>query len=90
MHRIVAVVLTITMYLSCMPVTDAYAATTKEKLEQAEKEQEKVKGKLEETEENIAGMENQKSALQTKLSELNEDLTAVSDKLAYLEEQIDD
>ena len=90
MHRIVAVVLTITMYLSCMPVTDAYAATTKEKLEQAEKEQEKVKGKLEETEENIAGMENQKSALQTKLSELNEDLTAVSDKLAYLEEQIDE
>ena len=47
MHRFVAVFLTITMYLSCMPVTDAYAATTKEKLEQAEKEQAEVKGKLE-------------------------------------------
>lgn len=90
MHRLVAVILTITMYLSCMPVTDAYAATTKEKLEQAEKEQAEVKGKLQETEQNIAGMENEKSALQTKLSKLNEDLTAVSDKLADLEEQIDD
>lgn len=90
MHRIVAVILTITMYLSCMPVTDAYAATTKEKLEQAEKEQAEVKDKLEATEENIAGMESEKSALQTKLSQLNEDLTAVSDKLADLEEQIDD
>lgn len=90
MHRFVAVILTITMYLSCMPVTDAYAATTKEKLEQAEKEQAEVKGKLEATEQNIAGMENEKSALQTKLSKLNEDLTAVSDKLADLEEQIDD
>ncbi len=90
MHRFVAVILTITMYLSCIPVTDAYAATTKEKLEQAEKEQAEVKGKLEATEQNIAGMENEKSALQTKLSQLNEDLTAVSDKLADLEEQIDD
>lgn len=88
-HRIVAVILTITMYLSCMPVTDAYAATTKEKLEQAQKDQAEVKDRLEETEENIASMEDQKSALQIKLSELNEDLTAVSDKLAYLEEQID-
>lgn len=90
MHRFVAVILTITMYLSCMPVTDAYAATTKEKLEQAEKQQAEVKGKLEDTQENIAGMESEKSALQTKLSKLNEDLTAVSDKLADLEEQIDD
>lgn len=90
MHRIVAVILTITMYLSCVPVTDAYAATTKEKLEQAEKEQAEVKGKLEETEQNIAGMENEKSALQTKLSQLNSDLTAVSEKLEDLENQIDD
>lgn len=90
MHRIVAVILAITMYLSCVPVTDAYAATTKEKLEQAEKEQAEVKGKLEETEQNIAGMENEKSALQTKLSQLNSDLTAVSDKLEDLENQIDD
>lgn len=70
LHRIVAVILTVTMYMSCMPVTDAYAATTKEKLEQAQKEQEEVKGKLEQTEQNIAGMESQKSELQTKLNQL--------------------
>lgn len=90
LHRIIAVILTITMYLSCMPVTDAFAATTKEQLEQAEKEQAEVKGKLEETQQNIAGMESEKSELQTKLNQLNNDLTAVSEKLEDLEDQIED
>ena len=90
LHRVVAVILTITMYLSCVPVTDAYAATTKEKLEQAEKEQAEVKGKLEQTEQNIAGMESEKSELQTKLNQLNNDLTAVSEKLEDLENQIEE
>lgn len=89
LHRIVAVILTITMYLSCVPVTDAYAATTKEKLEQAEKEQAEVKDKLEQTEQNIAGMESEKSELQTKLNQLNNDLTAVSEKLEDLESRIE-
>lgn len=90
LHRIVAVILTITMYLSCMPVTDAFAATTKEQLEQAERAQAEVKDKLEETEQNIAGMESEKSELQTKLNQLNNDLTAVSEKLEDLENQIKD
>ena len=77
------------MYLSCMPVTDAFAATTKEKLEQAQKEQAEVKDKLEETESNIAGMESEKSELQTKLNQLNSDLTAVSERLEDLEKQIE-
>lgn len=89
LHRILAVILTITMYLSCMPVTDAFAATTKEKLEQAEKEQAEVKNKLEATEQNIAGMESEKSELQTKLNQLNNDLTAVSEKLEDLEDKIE-
>lgn len=90
LHRITAVVLTITMYLSCMPVTDAYAATTKEQLEQAQKEQEEVKDKLEQTEQNIAGMETQKTQLQTKLDELNDNLAAVGERLEELEEKIAD
>lgn len=89
LHRALAVILTITMYLSCMPVTDAFAATTKEKLEQAEKEQAEVKNKLEATEQNIAGMESEKSELQTKLNQLNNDLTAVSEKLEDLEDKIE-
>lgn len=89
LHRALVVILTITMYLSCMPVSDAFAATTKEKLEQAEKEQAEVKNKLEATEQNIAGMESEKSELQTKLNQLNNDLTAVSEKLEDLEDKIE-
>lgn len=89
-HRIIIMVLTASMYLSGLPVMDAYAATTKEQLEQAQKEHEETKNKLNETESNIASMEEEKSSLQTKLNQLNKDLTAVSDKLADLEQQIED
>ncbi len=89
-HRILAVLLTTTMYLAGLPAFDAYAATTKEKLEQAEKEHEETKNKLDETESNISTMEEEKSSLQDKLSKLNKELASVSDKLADLEQQIDD
>ncbi len=89
-QRIIIMMLTASMYLSGLPVMDAYAATTKEKLEQAQKEQEETKNKLSETESNIASMEEEKSSLQGKLNQLNKDLTAVSEKLADLEQQIKD
>ena len=89
-QRIIIMVLTASMYLSGLPVMDAYAATTKEKLEQAQKENEETKNKLNETQSNIASMEEEKSGLQSKLNQLNKDLTAVSEKLADLEQQIKD
>ena len=89
-HRIIIMVLTASMYLSGLPVMDAYAATTQEKLEQAQKENEETKNKLNETQSNIASMEEEKSSLQSKLNQLNKDLTAVSEKLADLEQQIED
>lgn len=89
-HRIIIMMLTASMYLSGLPVMDAYAATTKEKLEQAQKENEETKNKLNETQSNIASMEEEKSGLQSKLNQLNKDLTAVSEKLADLEQQIKD
>lgn len=89
-QRIIIMMLTASMYLSGLPVMDAYAATTKEKLEQAQKEQEETKNKLNETQSNIASMEEEKSGLQSKLNQLNKDLTAVSEKLADLEQQIKD
>ena len=89
-HRIIAVLLTTTMYFAGLPAFDAYAATTKEKLEQAEKEHEETKNKLDETESNIDAMEAQKSSLQGKLSQLNQELESVSNKLADLEQQIED
>lgn len=89
-QRIIIMVLTASMYLSGLPVMDAYAATTKEKLEQAEKEHEETKNKLSETEGNIASMEQEKNSLQGKLNQLNAELTEVSENLADLEEQIKD
>ena len=89
-HRIIIMMLTASMYLSGLPVMDAYAATTKEKLEQAQKENEDTKNKLNETQSNIASMEEEKSSLQSKLNQLNKDLTAVGEKLADLEQQIKD
>ena len=89
-QRIIIMMLTASMYLSGLPVMDAYAATTKEKLEQAQKENEETKNNLNETQSNIASMEEEKSGLQSKLNQLNKDLTAVSEKLADLEQQIKD
>ncbi len=88
-QRIILMVLTASIYLSGLPVMDAHAATTKEKLEQAEKEHAETKNKLSETESNIASMEDTKNSLQGKLNQLNKELTAVSDRLADLEDQID-
>lgn len=88
-QRIILMVLTASIYLSGLPVMDAHAATTKEKLEQAEKEHAETKNKLNETESNIASMEDTKNSLQGKLNQLNKELTAVSDRLADLEDQID-
>ena len=89
-HGIIIMVLTASMYLSGLPVMDAHAATTKEKLEQAEKEHEETKNKLNETETNIANMEGEKTSLQGKLNQLNKELTAVGDRLSELEQQIED
>lgn len=89
-QRIIIMMLTASMYLSGLPVMDAYAATTKEKLDQAQKENEETKNKLNETQSNIASMEEEKTGLQSKLDQLNKDLTAVSEKLADLEQQIKD
>ncbi len=89
-QRIIIMMLTASMYLSGLPVMDAYAATTQEKLEQAQKENEDTKNKLNETQSNIATMEEEKTGLQSKLNQLNKDLTAVSEKLADLEKQIED
>ena len=89
-HCIIVMMLTASMYLSGLPVMDAYAATTQEKLEQSQKQNEETKNKLSETQSNIASMEEEKSGLVSKLDQLNKDLTAVSEKLADLEQQIKD
>lgn len=68
----------------------AYALTTKERLEQAQREREQTKGQLSETQENISGLKSELSTLQGKLNTLNSQLTEVSDRLEDLERRIAD
>ncbi len=68
----------------------AYALTTKEKLEQAEREKQETEGQLSETKENISGLQSEQNTLKGTLNNLNGQLQEVSDNLAELEEQIKD
>lgn len=68
----------------------SYALTTKEKLEQAQREREQTQGQLSQTQENISGLESELNTLQGVLNNLNDQLTDVSDRLAVLEGQIAD
>ena len=88
-HRIVAMALITTLYMSALPVTDAYALTTKEKLEQAEKEHAETRNQISATKDNITAMEGEKNTLQGKLDQLNKDLAEVSNNLADLEDKIE-
>ncbi len=66
----------------------AYALTTKEKLDQAQREQEQTKGQLSQTQDDISGLKSELDTLQGKLDHLNDQLSDVSDRLAELEQQI--
>ncbi len=66
------------------------ALTTKEKLDQAQREQEQTKGQLSQTQDDISGLKSELDTLQGKLDHLNDQLSDVSDRLAELEQQISD
>lgn len=85
----VAVLLILTMFFSIFPVSDVYATTTKEKLEQAQKEHQQTKEQLETTKENIGQLEDVKETLQDKLDELNKELETAGEKLSKIEDDIE-
>lgn len=76
--------------ITASPVVMSYALTTKEKLEQAEKEHEETKKNLDDTKKNIDNLNDKKESLQGELSQLNSQLEDISDNLAELEQKIDD
>ncbi len=88
--RTISVMLIISMYFSCLPVTEAYATTTREKLDQAQRDHQETTSKLNETKDNLNSLNEVKSSLQGKLEELNNELTEVSNNLAELEKKIAD
>ncbi len=88
--RTISVMLIISMYFSCLPATEAYATTTREKLDQAQRDHQETTSKLNETKDNLNSLNEVKSSLQGKLEELNNELTEVSNNLAELEKKIAD
>ena len=88
--RYIAVFLTITLYFSCLPVTNAYAETTQEKLDRAQQDHKETQSKLNETKENLDSLNDVKDSLQGKLNQLNNELTEVSETLEDLEKKISD
>ncbi len=75
--------------LSSLSVTTVYATTsTKEQLEQAEKDRQNSQSQLDQTNSDIGDMTSRQNKLQNELNSLNEELTAVSDKLQEIEAYI--
>ncbi len=86
----VAILLCISLYFASMPQFEAFALTTKEKLDQAKKQHEETKGKIDDAKENISDLKDERSTLQGELNNLNEQLEEVCDDLAELEQSISD
>lgn len=83
-------VLIISVLLATVSGGQAKAATTREKLQQAQKEHEETKEKLNDTKKNISRLGEAKDELNQQLNILNEKLESVSERLEELEKQIAD
>ena len=79
-----------TLFIVALPLGHAYASTTKEKLEQAEKENKETKSQLNQTKEDLEDLKEVKGTLEEELDDLNVKLTQVSHNLNDLEQQIAD
>lgn len=76
--------------MAIMPQFDAYALTTKEKLEAAQKQHEQTKDKINDGKENIDGLKGERNSLQGELNNLTAQLEQISEDLAVLEQDIAD
>lgn len=84
-----SVITVIAVLISSFPAT-VFAATTKEKLDQAEKEKQQLEEQMNQNEENLSGLKAEKKSLQGELKTLNVNLTEISSNLEKLEEEIRD
>ncbi len=80
--------LAVVLCIAAIPVGNAYATTTKEKLEQAEKENKEAESQLNQTKEDLEDLKEVKGTLEEELTDLNTKLTQVSSNLNDLEQQI--
>lgn len=83
-----ALVMILVLFVCAVPAA-VFATTTKEKLDQAQKEKEELQNQIEENEENLEGLKEERNSLQGELNVLNSNLTDISNRLEDLESQID-
>lgn len=88
--RFLAAFLFSTMVLICMlPMVadinrEVFAKTTSEKIDEANKEKDRLEKELKDQQEDIAGLKGEKKSLQKELSNLNKQMEEISDHLADL------
>ena len=87
-RRRLSMLLAVVLCIAAIPVGNAYATTTKEKLEQAEKENKEAESQLNQTKEDLEDLKEVKGTLEEELTDLNTKLTQVSSNLNDLEQQI--
>lgn len=85
-HKI-ALFMTIVLLAGCVP-TISYATSTQDKLDQAEKDKDKLEQQQQDSNDKLDNLENTQKNLKSELNKLNEQLTQVSEHLADLEDQI--
>ncbi len=86
-RRRLSVIVVIALLLSVVPFT-SFATTTKDKLNQAERDKKETQEKLENTNENIDDLKEEQNTLKGELSNLNTQLSQVSSNLSDLEGKI--
>lgn len=87
-HKFLTVFLIVSMVCG-MPIV-SYATSTKDQLEQAEKDKKELEDQLDEKQDEVDGLKDKKQSLQKKLNQLNEELTKISEHLEELEQSIEE
>ena len=83
-----AVVLVVVIAASQNPYRAMASQTTKQKIDEAQKEISQTEQEIGEQNDKVDGLNDRQRELQGELSDLNDDLQSISDRLAMLEQQI--
>ena len=88
LRRVLALVVLISVGMTQTPYIAEAAKTTQEKIDEAEKEKEKLEEELEAADDKRDDLNNKQNALQKELKGLNSDLETISEHLEELESRI--
>ncbi len=87
-HKFLTAFLIVNMVCTIPMVS--YATSTKDQLDQAEKDKQELEEQLDDKKDEVDGLKDKKQSLQKKLNQLNEELTKVSEHLEELEQSIEE